>query len=108
MLWLARAPRFISPSTPIPRIEAQRPAHGGIPRQFLEGDCALSQDKPYPRETRSHLCPGITQVDGLAEALFSAGIQSEIRPRRGAEPEGTRVIGVELWAGTTMIITGLP
>jgi hypothetical protein len=37
------------------------------------------------------------QVDGLAKVLFSAGIQSEVRPRPVVAPEGTLIIGVELW-----------
>jgi len=37
------------------------------------------------------------QVDVLAELLFSAGIQSEVRPRQIVKPEGTLAIGVELW-----------
>jgi hypothetical protein len=37
------------------------------------------------------------QVDGLAKVLFSGGIQSDVRPRPVVEPEGTLVIGVELW-----------
>ena len=37
------------------------------------------------------------QVDGLAEVLFSAGIQSEVRPRQVVKSEGTLIIGAELW-----------
>lgn len=37
------------------------------------------------------------QVDGLAEALFSAGIQSEVRHAQVGEGQGTLIIGAQLW-----------